>query len=222
MTAARPPRRTQESRSSETRARAVETAITLLYTRGYAATNILSVASEAGLSRGALQHQFPTKVDLMLHVVRTVYDQESHLYSEELGKIADPRERMLAFPEVAWNLLSRPSGVAVLEILQGSRSDPELADRLRPLQTEIERASFALVTSLAGEAGMDAGASGVRLVVWAIRGLSIAQLLVEDPAEIRKSVRLLRRLLSIALDREQEAGTAQTASTFRVVGKLKR
>ena len=45
MTAARPPRRTQESRSSETRARAVETAITLLYTRGYAATNILSVAA---------------------------------------------------------------------------------------------------------------------------------------------------------------------------------
>jgi AcrR family transcriptional regulator len=214
-------RRTQESRSAETRARALETAITLLYTRGYAATNILSVAAEAGVSRGALQHQFPSKVDLMLHVVQTVYDQESVLYGEQLGKIADPRERMLAFPEVAWDVLSRPSGVAVLEILQGSRSDPELAARLRPLQMEIERASLALVTSLAGEAGMDTGAPGVRLVVWAIRGLSIAQLLVEDPAEIRKSVRLLRRLLSIALDREQDAKTGQPAPSFRVVGKLK-
>lgn len=218
---AKPPRRTQESRSAETRARALETAIKLLYERGYAATNILSVASEAGISRGALQHQFPTKVDLMLYVVRTVYDQETVLYRERLDQIADPRERMLSFPEVAWDLLSRPSGVAVLEILQGSRSDPELAERLRPLQIEIERDSIALVSALAGEAGMDTAAPGVRLVVWAIRGLSIAQLLVEDPGEIRKSVRLLRRLLSIALDREQDAKATQPAPAFRVVGKLK-
>lgn len=221
MTAGRPPRRTQESRSAETRARALETAIKLLYERGYAATNILSVASEAGISRGALQHQFPTKVDLMLYVVQTVYDQETVLYRERLDKIADPRERMLSFPEVAWDLLSRPSGVAVLEILQGSRSDPALAERLRPLQIEIERDSLSLVTALAGEAGMDTAAPGVRLVVWAIRGLSIAQLLVEDPAEIRKSVRLLRRLLSIALEREQDAKAARPAPAFRVVGKLK-
>lgn len=221
MTAGKPPRRTQESRSAETRARALETAIKLLHANGYAATNILSVASEAGISRGALQHQFPTKVELMLYVVRTVYEQEKALYAEQLDRIADPRERMLAFPEVAWDVLSRPEGVAVLEIMQGSRSDRDLAERLRPLQIEIERDSIDLVTAIAGEAGMDAAAPGVRLVVWAIRGLSIAQLLVEDPAEIRKSVRLLRRLLSIALDREQDAKAAQPASTFRVVGKLK-
>jgi len=221
MTAGKPPRRTQESRSAETRARALETAIGLLYERGYAATNILTVASEAGISRGALQHQFPTKVDLMLYVVRTVYDQEKALYAERLDQIADPRERMLSFPEVAWDLLSRPSGVAVLEILQGSRSDPGLAERLRPLQIEIERDSIDLVTVIAGKAGMDTAAPGVRLVVWAIRGLSIAQLLVEDPAEIRKSVRLLRRLLSIALERDQDAKAAQPAPAFRVVGKLK-
>jgi AcrR family transcriptional regulator len=221
MSEGKPLRRTQESRSAETRARALETAIQLLYARGYAATNILSVAAEAGISRGALQHQFPTNTDLMLYVVRTVYEQEKVLYREQLGRIVDPRERMLAFPEVAWDLLSRPSGVAVLEILQGSRSDPELAERLRPLQIDIERDSFELVTSIAGQAGMDTAEPGVRLVVWAIRGLSIAQLLVEDPREIRKSVRLLRRLLSFALDREQGAKPAGPGQTFRVVGKLK-
>jgi AcrR family transcriptional regulator len=222
MSGGKPNRRTQESRSAETRARTLETAIRLLYERGYAATNILSVAAEAGISRGALQHQFPTKVDLMLYVVRTVYDQETALYREQLDQIADPRERMLAFPEIAWEVLSRPSGVAVLEILQGSRSDPELAARLRPMQMEIERDSIAQVASIAGAAGVDTSAPGVRLVVWAIRGLSVAQLLVEDPAEIRKSVRLLRRLLRIALDFEQDAKpTPQPESTFRVIGKLK-
>lgn len=214
-------RRTQESRSAETRARAVEAAVQSLFARGYAATNVLSVAADAGISRGAIQHQFPTKIDLMLHVVQTVYEEEAALYRERLNDIADPRERMLAFPEVAWDVLSRPAGVAVLEILQGSRSDPELAARLRPLQMEIERDSFSLVTALAGDAGLDTSAVGVRLVVWAIRGLSIAQLLVDEPAEVRKSVRLLRRLLSFALDREQAAAAAPPVQGFRVVGKPK-
>ena len=38
-----------------------------------------------------------------------------------------------------------PAGVAVLEILQGSRSDRDLARRLKPLQAEIERESFSYV-----------------------------------------------------------------------------
>jgi AcrR family transcriptional regulator len=220
MNNGKPKRRTQESRSAETRARALETAIRLLYERGYAATNILTVAAEAGISRGALQHQFPTRVDLMLHVVRTVYDEEIALYREQLGKISDPRERVLAFPEIAWDVLSRPRGVAVLEILQGSRSDPELATRLRPMQMEIERDSISIATSVASEAGMDAAAPGVRLVVWAIRGLSVAQLLVEKPGEIRKSVRLLRNLLKLALDSEQPAKATPPEPAFRVIGKL--
>lgn len=213
-------RRTQQSRSAETRARSLESAIRLLFDRGYAATNIVSVAAEAGISRGALQHQFPTKVDLMLYVVRTVYDREADLYREQLGKIADPRERMLAFPEVAWEVLSRPSAVAVLEILQGARSDPELARKLRPLQREIEQASFALVRSLAGDAGVDTGAPGVRLVVWALRGLSIAQLLTQDPAEIRESVQVLRELLSIAHEAHRSPAPS-SAKGFRVVARRK-
>lgn len=208
-------RRTQESRSAETRARAVEAAIHSLHARGYAATNVLSVAADSGISRGAIQHQFPTKVDLMLHVVQTVYDEETALYRERLDDIADPRERLLAFPEVAWEVMSRPAGVAVLEILQGSRSDPELAARLRPLQVEIERDSFALVTAMAGDAGLDTSAVGVRLVVWAVRGLSIAQLLVEQPAEVKKSVRLLSRLISYGFDHEAARSVTEPAKPAR-------
>ena len=221
MTAPRPARRTQESRSAETRARALEAAIRSLYAKGYAATNILSVSADSGVSRGAIQNQFPTKVDLMLYVVKTVYEQERILYRARLDGIADPRERMLAFPEVAWDVMSRPEGVAVLEIMQGSRSDPELAARLRPLQMEIERDSLELVSSIAGGAGLDTAAPGVRLIVWAIRGLSVAQLLVEEPGEIRKSVRMLRRLLGFALDRQSSAPPAPAAPSFRVIGKRK-
>jgi AcrR family transcriptional regulator len=198
-------RRTQAERSAETRARVLEAAVQCLFTRGYAATTTLLVAQEAGLSRGAMLHQFPTKTDLMLYTVRAVFDAEMEIYSERLKAIPDQAERMLSMPEMIWEVLSRPSGVAVLEILQGSRSDPVLAERLAPLQAQIERESFAYTSRLQERLGEVASPAMTRLVHWAIRGLSVAQLLTQDPAEILESVRLLRRMMA-AFAAETQAG----------------
>ena len=180
----KPPRRTQESRSAETRAKLLAAAIQSLHARGYAATTTMVVAEDAGVSRGAMLHQFPTKVDLMLFVVETVYQQELVLYREMLGAIEDPRERLLSLPEVAWEVLSRPEGVAVLEVLQGARSDEELARRLKPLQIAIEKDSFQAVDRVAEAAGIPVPPVVKRLMVWSVRGLSIAELLAEEPGEM--------------------------------------
>ena len=196
----RPRRRTQAERSSETRRILLETTIRCLYTHGYAATTTLLVAHEAGLSRGAMLHQFPTRVDLMMFVVQSVFDDEVAVYDARLAAIPDPKERMYAFPEIVWEVLSRPSGVAVLEILQGSRSDPDLTERLAPLQAEIERNALALLGRWFGDAGNGSKAL-MRLVVWAVRGLSIARVLAPDPDEIEKSVTLLRRMLEVYAER---------------------
>lgn len=223
MTEAKPPRRTQESRSAETRARLLEAAIQSLYSRGYAATTTMAVAADAKVSRGAMLHQFPTKVDLMLYVVESVYAEEMDLYLAKLGEIEDAKERLMSLPEVAWEVLSRPAGVAVLEILQGARSDDELARRLKPLQIAIEKDSFAAVDRVADAAGIPVSPVVKRLMVWAVRGLSIAELLTEEPGEMVKSVRLLSRLLSYGVD----AGSNDTfepepaQGAFRVRGRIK-
>lgn len=220
LPAAKPPRRTQESRSADTRAKLLAAAIQSLHGRGYAATTTMVVAEDAGVSRGAMLHQFPTKVDLMLFVVETVYQQELVLYREMLGLIDDPRERLLALPEVAWEVLSRPEGVAVLEVLQGARSDAELARRLKPLQIAIERDSFQAVDRVADAAGIPVSPVVKRLMVWSVRGLSIAELLAEEPGEMVKSVKLLRRLLALGLDIGGEP-PATTGVAFRVRGRVK-
>ncbi|KSB90445.1 hypothetical protein AS593_13265 [Caulobacter vibrioides] len=195
-----PRRRTQAERSAETRRILLETAIACLHTRGYAATTTLLVAQEAGLSRGAMLHQFPTRVDLMTFVVRSVFDDEVAIYDARLSAIADPKERLYAFPEIVWEVLSRPSGVAVLEILQGSRSDPDLAERLAPLQAEIEQNALDLLGRWFGDAG-PGSKTAMRLVVWAARGLSIARVLAPNPEEIDNSVVLLRRLFEAYAER---------------------
>jgi AcrR family transcriptional regulator len=199
----KPPRRTQQDRSASTRARLLDAAINSLHTRGYAATTTMIVSEDAGVSRGAMLHQFPTKVDLMLYVVKAVYEEEVRLYQEALETIPDPRERVLAFPRVLWEILSRPAGIAVLEIMQGSRSDPTLAERLKPLQREIEQDSFKRAGSMiVGKHGAKASAVSVRLMVWAIRGLSVASMLTDEPEEVEKSVKLLQSMLAAALDQD--------------------
>ncbi|GAB2537966.1 TetR/AcrR family transcriptional regulator [Rhodanobacter koreensis] len=191
----KPQRRTQAERSAATRAEILKATVHSLFTHGYAATTTLLVAKEAKVSRGAMLHHFPTKVDLMLFVVQAVYDEEIELYRTRLAEIGDPLQRRSMFPRIVWDVLSRPPGVAVLEILQGSRSDSVLAKKLAPLQAKIERDSIDRIEELVPGSGAKPSLAMVRLVVWAIRGLSIANVLVHKPTEIVQSVELLRELL---------------------------
>jgi AcrR family transcriptional regulator len=204
----KPQRRTQESRSAATRARLLEVAVESLYTKGYAATSTTVVAEGAGVSRGAMLHQFPTKVDLMLFVVQAVYEEDIRLYHEALDPIADPKERLRAFPRAVWEVLCRPAGVAVLEIMQGSRSDPVLSERLKPLQKQIEEDSYKQAGALLNWGTRASSPDKSRLLVWAFRGLSIARLLADEPAEIEKSVDLLSELLIATVDPGLIAGAA--------------
>lgn len=208
-------RRTQEDRSASTRARLYEAAVNCLYTRGYAATTTMIVSEEAGVSRGAMLHQFPTKVDLMLYVVQAAYEEELQLYHQALDPIPDPRERRLAFPKLVWEILRRPAGVAVLEIMQGSRSDPELSARLKPLQREIEQDSFRQVEAVVGKSNQKSTAAVTRLVVWTIRGLSIARLLTDETEGIESSVNLFCRMLADHANAPAAARSAPTAKRTR-------
>lgn len=110
--ATRTPRRTQAERSAETRRILLETMIACLHARGDAATTTLLVAELAGLSWGAMLHQFPTRVDLMMFVAQSVFDDEVAIYDARLAAIPDFKARLYAFPQIVWDVLSRPSGAA--------------------------------------------------------------------------------------------------------------
>lgn len=205
-------RRTQVERSANTRGLLLEAAIQTLCDHGYAAATTMLVAEHAGVSRGAMQHQFRTKADLMTFVVEQVYEEELVQYAQRSKNISNPRERLIGFPEIVWDVLSRPSGVAVLEILQGSRSDPDLAEKLSPIQRKIEDDALRHTTHRLGLTEASALAV-MRLIVWSARGLSVAQVLVPDPSRIREAVQLLSQLFAAGLDtgvlqlKEEKAAT---------------
>lgn len=190
-------RRTQAERSAGTRAALLDAAIRMLHEHGYAATTTMLVAEKAGVSRGAMLHQFRTKADLMTFVVEAVYDEELDRYAERFKMFHGARDQTLAYPEIVWDVLSRPSGVAVLEILQGSRSDKVLAEKLAPIQARIERNALDRVRRATGIS--QSSLAFMRLIVWAVRGLSIASVIVPEPEKITDAVRLLSQLIDAGI-----------------------
>lgn len=190
-------RRTQAERSAATCDALLAAAIQVLHEHGYGATSTTMVAEAAGISRGAMLHQFRTKADLMTFVVKQVYREELAFYARYLAQIENERDRIPHYPQMAWEALSRPSGVAVLEILQGSRSDPELAKQLAPIQARIEADALAHIGRSSGQSRELL--AFMRLVVWSARGLSVAKVLAPDGERVSDAVTLLGRLIEAGL-----------------------
>jgi len=201
-------RRTQEARSADSRRRVIEAAVASLETNGYASTTTAVVALKAGISRGGLFHQYPTKVDLMIDVVEEAYREEMVAYEAWLAQVTDPNERYYGMIEQLWALLQRPKGMAVLEIMVGARSDPALAKRLGPLQRRLDLNSQKRVAHHMSRAGLGAFSDDppmLRLVVAAVRGLVIEKMFSDHPEELNQSVKRLREMIELYYRHKAEA-----------------
>jgi len=192
----RPRRRTQGERTADTRAALFAAAVRCIERLGYAGAANALIADDAGVSRGAITHHFTTRAAFMAEVVRWVFDQETVTFRNILdeGRVG---YRVADWPALLWDVFSRPSGVAVLEILVASRSDPELAELVLPMQAEVERTGAANFLQRIG--AQQADMASIRLVVWAIRGMTMGRTFMSDRGGMDEAVALFSRLLNRAV-----------------------
>lgn len=191
-------RRPQAERSADTRAKLIDAAIACLNRLGYGATTVTVVAEAAGVSRGAMTHQFPAKTDLMLAVVDAVFQKDSEHYNQTV-RAMDPVEWMHALPSTMWEVISQPSGIAVMEIMLASRSDPDLATKLRAMQNRINGQASEWVEERHAAAGIPERADGKavhKLMVAAVRGLALEAVFMDNRADIEQSLAVLAEALT--------------------------
>jgi len=190
-------RRPQAERSAETRAKLIDAAISCLHRLGFGTTSTTLVAETAGVSRGAMLHHFPSKTELMLAVVRTVFERDGEQY-RQVARTVTPQEWMRTLAATVWEAVSRPSGVAVMEIMLASRSDLDLADKLRALQQQIDIEAHAWVVERHQAVGVQLHPDNEaihRLFVAAARGLAMEELVMKNRADIAKSLDVLSHIL---------------------------
>ena len=142
------PRRTQEERSAETRGRLLEATIESLIEAGYAGTTTRRVTELAGVSQGAQAHHFPHRVDLVASAFEHLAEQRMERYrarAEELP--ADRRARLRGMLDLLWDDFSSPLFEVAAKLWVAAADDPELRERLVP----VERRIYANVAEVAGE-----------------------------------------------------------------------
>jgi len=119
----------QEQKSERARRTICKATVDCLAELGYAETSINRVVERAGVSKGALQHHFPSKEDLMTATAGYLLERplkHADLNLKDASK-QDVRTRVLD----VWDRLTNTSAyLALLEILIAARTDKVLYARI--------------------------------------------------------------------------------------------
>jgi len=186
LTETKPVRRKQEDRSAETQARLLEATIDVLNRAGYAAATTTVVIETSGVTRGGMLHHYPSKVDLMIATA------EHCLVKMREARRGRPAG---AAGQAALLEIERSRyGVALTELMMGSRSDPELATRFRPVARAILASQSRAAGYIAEQAGID-DVREVEVMVWmnmaAIRGMTLMQLAGVDDGFAERATEIM-------------------------------
>ena len=200
--------RSHEERRVETRRRLLEAAVRVISDVGYARCSLSVVAKAAGMTTGAIQHQFITRADLIAAVLT---EQLFPLIGRESLPSQAGRPlgaRCSAIIEWTWrSIYANPSYPVVWDIILGARGDPELHERIA--RSQREAAEIGLEEGLAAFDGLSVSRTRVSellvLISSNLRGLALLRPFDYDEAFFDRHVAVLSRVLEHHL--EFEIGT---------------
>jgi AcrR family transcriptional regulator len=193
-------REPQQDRSRATRKRLLEAAIECLAEHGWTGTTVAVVAERAGVSRGAAQHHFPTREDLVTAAVEFVAEERTARLRAHVANLPTGPGRTQAVVDLVEHMYTGPLFRAALQLWVAASSDEQLRARVVPLETRVGRETHRVALELLG---VDEQWPGVREVVQATldmaRGLGLANLLTDDSRRRGRIMRQWARILDDAL-----------------------
>lgn len=119
-------RRTQEQRRSETQTRLLDATAEALADLGWAGLSTTDVSRRAGVSRGAQQHHYPTKMDLVSAALQHLLVRLRDEYQEEFAALPEERRNVAGAIDLFWMIIRQPPAIALLELALAGRTDPDL------------------------------------------------------------------------------------------------
>lgn len=188
-------RRTQEERTTETTRTLIQATIDLVCESGYASVTTAKIAARAKLSRGALQHHFRSRSELMIAVAKHLTDSMLRL-GETIGEsrlsLDDRVEAAVTHYLSAY--LSREY-FATLSILVGITNDTEFIGRSRLVN--IQKGSDGPWLSLFADQGIDNKDLLVarNITLATLRGMAVARLLGMSNASLKPEADALKAML---------------------------
>jgi AcrR family transcriptional regulator len=185
----------QQAKSLRAQKAIANATIKCLFENGYGETTLTRVAAMAGFSKGALQHHFPTKEDLMTATADTLLSRPfaHHPSPESIPKTV---EESLSR---SWKKMTNtPAYRALLEILIAARTDQKLQDRI---SDNLHRWNKAMdeqsIENYQSVGGSDEDVVALLTMTRSLmRGLVIQDRYSEDPTENDRHVERWAKLIA--------------------------
>lgn len=202
----RPPApRTQEERRAETQARLLDATVECLAELGWSGTSTTEVARRAGVSRGAQQHHYPTKMLLVAAALEHLLQRQRAAFERAFAALPPARRNVEGALDLLWDTFRQAPALALMELAMAARTDATLRElsiginervvqviletfqRLFPASVDEETAAtlirtvFAMLVGLTLQNALDGDAHGHQAAVLG-RIKSLARLLIPDPA----------------------------------------
>lgn len=192
------PRRTQSERSEHMRERLIEAVLECLHSYGYAGTTVSRIIEHAGVSRGAPLHHFATKTDLIEAAARKLIKRIYQRFDLVIQQLDPAKHGLEDFVFAAWQVITtQPDSLAFAELLLASQRDPQLAEILQRLWTQIY---FSLKAFTGVHFDPVTEHDNVKqlmvLTQWVLRGMIADRHLISDPALIDHYIRLWCTILA--------------------------
>ena len=169
--------RTQKERRAATRQLLLDTTLECLAEFGYARTTTQLICERSGLTRGAPQHYFSTHEGLLAEAIDHLRQRVTSTYDLVIAGVPEgPRHAQDAL-DVLWELFTGELFRCSLELWVGGRTNPALADKLAPVERELDRITMRLCRDLFPElAALAVFDQVLVLILSSIRGLALLEI----------------------------------------------
>jgi AcrR family transcriptional regulator len=202
-------REPKQDRSRVTRQRLLEATIDSLAEQGWVATTVGVVAERAGVSRGATQHHFPTREDLITGALEYMFDTRMDSARREAQEIPAGPVRTKLVVERLVEYYTGPMFKAALQVWTAASADPELRDRIVPLEERFGRRAHKMAVENLGVDDNDPVTHRlVQATLDLARGLGLADVLTDDARRRAEVVRSWAEVLDASLNARLSAAPA--------------
>ncbi|WP_227023314.1 TetR/AcrR family transcriptional regulator [Actinomadura rubrobrunea] len=191
-------RRTQEERRTRTQRLLLDATMECLVELGWSGTSTTEVARRAGVSRGAQQHHYPTKMVLVAAAVEHLLEQQRLAYESAFADLPPERRNVEGALDLLWEVFRGRPARALLELAVAARTDEELRLLCRDLNERILQVILEVFDRLFPRTGLpeDFVPTALRAVFAMFIGLSVQNALDDDERGHQEAV--LTQVKSIA------------------------
>ena len=174
--------RTQEQRSAETLSRIRKATIDVMYEKGFSRTSTPQIAAVAGISRGAMNHHFASKEDILTDAIDAMLEEVNKTlfaFAEDYGTRGGSTDEIV---DHVWRVMSDRLYYVTMEYLPEARHNPEFKARIVPVVKRFHEGLDAIWSALALQKGVSEGHAKLVMntTMCVVRGMIAQTILRED------------------------------------------